>query len=340
LALIPVYFLCSIWGGEKRIKVTFKFFIYTFLGSLFMLAGIIYLYTFNPSKSFDIASMISAGQALSSCTQQVLFWAFFIAFAVKMPIFPFHTWQPDTYEQSATPTTIVLSALMVKMGLFATVKWVLPIFPEGVAFWTNTVIILSLIGLIYASLLATIQTNIKRLVAYSSIAHIALMNVGIFADTTIALNGLIVQMFNHGINIAGLWLIVDMIEKRYGTTNMKQLGGMANDAPWLTIALVIIAFANISLPLTNAFVGEFMLFHGIFESVNPHHISYMAIAGLGVIWGAVYMLNMVQNVAYGDKKTEGIADVTTNEWIPLVGVIVLIIVLGIYPDFIYRFLPV
>ena len=339
LALIPVYFLCSQWGGEKRIKVTFKFFIYTFLGSLFMLGGIIYLYTLNPSKSFDLTSMMTTGNGLSACSQQILFWAFFIAFAIKMPIFPFHTWQPDTYEQSSTPITIVLSALMVKMGLFATVKWVIPVFPQGVAFWTDTVIILSLVGLVYASLLATIQTDINRLIAYSSIAHIALMSVGIFAHTDIALNGLIVQMFNHGINITGLWLIVHMIEKRYGTRNLNELGGLANNAPKLTIALVIIAFANIALPLTNGFVGEFMLFHGIFQSANPHHIAYMVIAGLGVILGAVYTLNMVQKVAYGDKHIEGVQDVSGNEWIALVAVIVLIITLGVYPGLLYGFLP-
>lgn len=339
LALIPVYFLCSMWGGDRRIKVTFKFFIYTFLGSLFLLGGIIFLYTLNPNKSFDLDSIIQTGNALDASTQQVLFWVMFVAFAIKMPIFPFHTWQPDTYEQSATPTTIVLSALMVKMGLFATVKWITPVLPEGVALWADVVIILSLVGLIYASLLATIQSDIKRLIAYSSIAHIALMCVGIFAGTSIAMNGLIVQMFNHGVNIAGLWLIVDMIEKRYGTRNLKELGGLANNAPKLTIALVIIAFANISLPLTNAFIGEFMLFHGIFESTNPHHIIYMAIAGLGVILGAVYTLNMVQKVAYGDKETAGITDVTTSEWLVLLVVIILILAVGVYPNLIYQFLP-
>jgi NADH-quinone oxidoreductase subunit M len=333
LALIPVYFLCSIWGGEKRIPVTFKFFIYTFLGSLIMLSGIIYLYLQTPNKAFDWETIKQTGASLPAMQQQILFGLFFIAFGIKMPVFPFHTWQPDTYEQSSTPVTIILSALMVKMGLFATVNWLVDIFPAGTAYWSNTVMILAVIGIIYASLLAWVQTDIKRLIAYSSIAHIGLMALGIFADTDIASNGLMVQMFNHGINITGMWLIVSMIENRYGTRNLKELGGMAGTAPTMTIALVIIAFANIALPLTNGFIGEFMLFHGIFQSANPNHITYMVLAGLGVILGAIYTLNMVQKVAYGESRTsEVIKDVSKNETIGIVIIITIILVLGVYPN--------
>lgn len=340
LALIPVYFLCSQWGDEKKMKVTFKFFIYTFLGSLLMLGGIIYLYVVNPNKSFDFASIINIGNQLSLIEQQWLFVAFFIAFAIKMPIFPFHTWQPDAYEQSATPITIVLSAVMVKMGLFATVKWVIPVLPLGVDYFTNAVIILSLIGLVYASFLAMVQTDIKRLIAYSSIAHIALMNIGIFVQSPEATNGLIIQMFNHGINITGLWLIVSFLEQRYGTRDLKNYGGLATSAPKMAIALVIIAFANISLPLTNAFVGEFMLFHGIFMSSLACKVTYMIVAGLGIILGAIYTLNMVQKVAYGDVKMDNISDVSRNEWFTLIVVIALIILLGVYPSLLNGFLSI
>jgi len=339
LALIPVYFLCSTWGGEKRIPVTFKFFVYTFLGSLLMLSGIIYIYLQTPNRTFDWETIRQTGASLPAMQQQVLFCLFFIAFGIKMPIFPFHTWQPDTYEQSATPVTIILSALMVKMGLFATVNWLVDIFPAGTAFWSNTVMILAVIGIIYASLLAWVQTDIKRLIAYSSIAHIGLMALGIFANTEIAHNGLMVQMFNHGINITGMWLIVSMIEQRYGTRNLKELGGMAGAAPTMTIALVIIAFANIALPLTNGFIGEFMLFHGIFQSVNPNHITFMVLAGTGVILGAVYTLNMVQKVAYGESKVQGeIADVSKNEMIGVVIIIAIILVLGVYPQLLFNLL--
>jgi len=332
LALIPVYFLCSLWGGEKRIRVTFKFFIYTFLGSLIMLSAIIWLYVQTPTRSFDYATILQTGQSLSFGTQQVFFWLLFIAFAIKMPLFPFHTWQPDTYEQSATPVTIVLSAVMVKMGLFAAYKWLLPVLPEGTAYWSQTVMVLSVTGIIYASLLAMVQSDLKRIVAYSSIAHVGLMSLGLFADTPVATNGFIFQMFNHGINITGMWLIVSMIEDRYKTRDLKALGGMSGAAPAIAISLVIIAFASIGLPLTNGFIGEFMLFLGVFQSANPNHIAFMVIAGLGIILGAIYTLNMVQKVAYGTPKTTlQIEKIRPGELFCLVIIIIIIIVLGVYP---------
>lgn len=336
LALIPIYFLASTWGGEKRIQVTFKFFIYTFFGSLMMLAGIIFLYLHTETGSFDYTAIIEAGSNLKLGQQQVLFWFIFIAFAIKMPLFPFHTWQPDLYEQSAIPVTIVLSAVMVKMGLFATAKWLMPVLPDGFDFWSNTVMTLCVIGIIYASILAIVQTDLKRLVAYASIAHIGLICLGLFAQTEIATHGAIIQMFNHGVNITGLWLIVSMVEKRYKSKDMRELGGMAGAAPFITIALIIIAFANIALPLTNGFIGEFMLFHGIFQSANPYHIWYMALAGTGIIFGAVYLLNMVQKIAYGEAKNKlFISDATMSEKIGLIVIIALILLVGVYPNLIF-----
>lgn len=333
LALIPVYFLCSQWGGERRIKVTFKFFVYTFLGSLMLLAALIYLslQTQGPN-AFAWDNIVHAGSSLTAQEQNWVFWLIFIAFAIKMPIFPFHTWQPDAYEQSPTPVTIVLSALMVKMGLFAVIRWLLPVVPQGVEFWSDTVITLSIIGIVYASLLAIVQKDLKRLVAYSSIAHMGLMSAAAFANTQVGMHGLMVQMFNHGINITGMWLIVQMVEQRWGTRNMDELGGMATSAPKMAIALVIISLANIALPLTNGFIGEFMLFNGLFQSTSPYHITFMVIAGLGIILGAVYTLNMIQRTAYGSTiaMKEG-NDLTVNEYIGLAVIIALIIFLGVYP---------
>lgn len=333
LALIPVYFLCSRWGGPKRIPVTFKFFIYTFIGSLMLLVAIIYLSANNPgSNSFAWENIRRAGASLSVTEQQWIFWLIFIAFAIKMPIFPFHTWQPDTYEQSPTPVTIILSALMVKMGVYGVVRWLLPVVPDGVAQWSNLVITLSVIGIVFASCLAIVQTDLKRLVAYSSIAHMGLMSAAAFAKTEVGMHGLMVQMFNHGINITGMWIIVSMIEQRWGTRNMKELGGMATTAPLMAIAMVIIAFANIALPLTNGFIGEFMLFNGLFASDSSYHITFMVVAGLGIILGAVYTLNMVQRTAYGDAVAmKAGSDLTVNEYIGLAIVIALIIILGVYP---------
>jgi len=333
LALIPVYFLCSKWGGEKRIPVTFKFFVYTFVGSLMMLSGLIYLSLQNPGlTSYSWPDIKAAGMALPAATQQWLFWLLFIAFAIKMPIFPFHTWQPDTYEQAPTSVTIILSALMVKMGLFAVLRWLLPVVPVGVAFWSNTVIVLAIIGIVYASLIAIVQTDLKRLVAYSSIAHMGLMCAAAFSNTNMGMHGIMVQMFNHGINITGMWLMVSMIENRWGTRDMTKLGGMATVAPQMAIALVIISLANIALPLTNGFVGEFMLFNGIFESSSMYHITFMVVAGLGVILGAIYTLNMVQKAAYGNVTPMVIKkDLSANEYIGLAVIISLIIFLGVYP---------
>lgn len=333
LALIPVYFLCSRWGGEKRIAVTFKFFVYTFLGSLLMLSALIFLATLSPgADAYSWASIARAGAALNPETQAWLFWLIFIAFAIKMPIFPFHTWQPDTYEQSPTPVTIILSALMVKMGMFAVLRWLLPVLPDAVAFWSNTVIVLSIIGIVYASCLAMMQTDLKRLVAYSSIAHMGLMSAAAFANTEVGMHGLMVQMFNHGINITGMWLIVSMIENRWGTRDMTKLGGMATVAPQMAIALLIISFANIGLPLTNGFIGEFMLFHGIFQSDSAYHITFMAIAGLGIILGAVYTLTMVQKTAFGNTTPMlNTKDMTMNESVSMALIVGLVLFLGVYP---------
>lgn len=335
LALIPMYFLCSQWGGEKRIQAAFKFFIYTFVGSLLMLVGIIYLYSLTPDHSFSIKSFYELGAVLSGKTQNWLFWLFFIAFAIKMPIFPFHTWQPDVYEQSNTATTMVLSGVMVKMGVFATLRWLLPVLSIASYQWGDVVTSLSVTGIIYASLIAMQQDDLKRLIAYSSIAHLGLMCATIFSETQIGMQGVMIQMFNHGINIIGLWIVVEMIERQLGTRKISQLGGLAQKAPSLAIFAVIIVLANIGLPLTNAFIGEFMMFNGIFGSdITRYHVVFTVVAGLGIILAAVYSLNMIRKVFYGNTNalTETARDINLNEKIALGVIVVLIFWMGVYPD--------
>ena len=231
LALIPAYFLCSIWGGEKRITVTFKFFVYTFVGSLLMLVSILFIYFKTPDHSFAMQSFYHA--KLSASQAQWMFWLFFIALAIKMPVFPFHTWQPDTYEQAPTAVTMLLSGVMVKMGVFAVIRWLLPIFPQASQNNSSIIITLSVIGMLYASLIAIRQDDIKRLIAYSSIAHIGLMCAAMFANQQVGMQGVIIQMFNHGINIIGLWIVADAIEKQLGTRKFSELGGLAQKAPTL-----------------------------------------------------------------------------------------------------------
>lgn len=327
LALIPVYFLCSMWGGERAIPVTFKFFVYTFAGSLLMLTGIIYIYTQTPDHSFSWTAFTSLQP--SSTEQSWLFWLFFIAFAIKMPVFPFHTWQPDAYEQSPTPVTMVLSGVMVKMGLFGVIRWLLPVLPQGVYMWQEAAIVLSVIGIIYASCIAIMQSDLKRLIAYSSIAHIGLMSAAIFANNEQSMQGVMVQMFNHGINIIGLWMIVEVIQDRLNVKNMQELGGIATHAPKLAITLVIVSFANIALPLTNGFIGEFLMFSGLFQ-YNPW---FAAVAGLAVILSAAYMLRMLQKVIFGESNalTSTTADLKTGELLAIGIVIVVIFILGVYP---------
>ena len=338
LALIPVYFLASRWGGEKRIQATFKFFVYTFAGSLLMLIGIIYVYLQTGSRTFEDGTVVAHSfslssfynAALSSKEQFGLFWLFFIAFAVKMPVFPFHTWQPDAYDQSPTPVTMVLSGIMVKMGLFGAIRWLIPMFPAATLRFNEVIIILCLIGIVYASCLAMVQDNLKKLVAYSSIAHIGLMCAALFTLNPVGIQGTMIQLFHHGINIIGMWVVLNMIERQTGIKQISQLGGLAQKAPALTILFVIVALANIALPLTNAFTGELLMFTGLFQ----YNHWYAAIAGIGIIFSAVYTLNMIQKVFYGEWKplSNFFPDLSITEKLVLVIIVALVFVFGVYPQ--------
>jgi NADH-quinone oxidoreductase subunit M len=334
LALIPAYFICSRWGGEKRIQATFKFFIYTFAGSLLMLTGIIYVYLHTPGQSADADHSFSLSAfystALLSSQQNWLFWLFFIAFAIKMPIFPLHTWQPDIYAQAPYSTVMVLSGIMVKMGVFAMLRWLLPVFPSAVAKYDHIVMTLCVIGIIYASCIALLQNDLKRFVAWSSIAHIGLMGAAIFSRNSSGLQGVILEMFNHGINIIALWIVVDIIDKKTGVRKISELGGLAVKSPALAIFFVIIALANIALPLTNAFVSEFLMFNGVFQFSK----WFGAFAGTGIILSAVYMLNMVQKVFYGEPNTltENAIILSAGQKIVLSIIVISILALGIYPQ--------
>lgn len=332
LALIPMYFLASQWGGERRIPVTFKFFVYTFLGSVLMLIGILYVYSQTADHSFSLASFYKV--QIPGSTQLWVFWLFFAAFAIKMPVFPFHTWQPDTYEQASTPTTMILSGVMVKMGLLGLIRWLMPVLPIASYQWGDTVMILAVIGIIYASLIAIRQDDLKRLIAYSSIAHLGLMCAAVFSENISATQGVMIQLFNHGVNIIGLWIIVEVIERRYGTRKISELGGLAQQAPVMATFFVIIALANIALPLTNGFAGEFLMFNGLLGAKSKYFVVFTVLAGLGIILAAVYTLNMIRKTFYGEAVSlkAPVTDLKLNEKLVL-GVIVLIIFwLGIHPQ--------
>ncbi len=327
-ALIPIYFICGTWGGANRVKVTVKFFIYTILGSLFMLAGIIYLYFLTPNRSFDITSFYNL--VLDASTQRMVFLAFFIAFAIKMPIFPFHTWQPDTYTEAPAQGTMLLAGIMLKMGIYGVIRWVLPIMPLAVSFYSPVLIVLSVSGIIYASIIAFRQTDLKRLVAYSSIAHIGLIGAALFAGNIFSLQGSMIQMLSHGINVVGMFFVISLIQDQTGTRETLNLGGIAAKAPVLATCFGIILLGTIALPLTNGFIGEFLMLNGLFW-YNP----YLAgIAGLTIILGAVYMLRMFQKVMLGpvNPLTENFRDVQGADRLVLVLISALIIITGVFPQ--------
>lgn len=328
VALIPIYFICALWGGKDRIRVNLKFFIYTFLGSLFMLLAIIYLYVQTPGNSFDLASFYNL--SLDVPAQRWVFWAFFVAFAIKMPVFPFHTWQPDTYTQAPTAGTMLLAGIMLKMGIYGVIRWLIPVAPLGVAAYSNVAMILAVIGIVYASIIAFKQQDVKRLIAYSSIAHVGLIAAGVFSWNVQGVQGAMIQMVNHGINVVGLFFVLDIVIRRLDTRDIQAAGGIAKSAPQLAIAFLVIVMGAVGLPLTNGFIGEFLLLLGVYE----YGVWFAVFGGLTLILGAVYMLRLYQKLMLGEsnKATAHFSDIAGTEKLVLVIIVVLIVAIGVYPQ--------
>jgi NADH-quinone oxidoreductase subunit M len=328
-ALIPVYFLAAIWGGENRAKVTFKFFIYTIFGSLFMFVALVYLYYQTPgTHTSEITAFYNL--PLSAFEQGLIFWAFFVAFAIKMPLFPFHTWQPDTYTESPTQATMLLSGIMLKMGVYGLIRLLIPIVPLGMESWGLVAVILSVIGIIYGSVIAIQQRDMKRLIAYSSFAHVGLMAAGVFSISVNGLQGALIQMLAHGINVVGLFYVIDIIQTRTKSRYLDQLGGISQTSPHFSVYFMILLLGSVALPLTNGFVGEFLLLSSVF-----HYDAWLgAIAGLTIILGSVYMLRMFQKAMFGTKShlVEGFSDLTLRERAVILPLIIMVFWIGIYPN--------
>ncbi|OGX91349.1 complex I subunit 4 family protein [Hymenobacter coccineus] len=334
VALIPIYFLAGAWGGERRVAVTLKFFLYTVVGSLFMLAGFVYLYLQTGPAAGSLAAHSSELSAfyklkLSAGEQSWLFWLIFAAFAVKMPIFPFHTWQPDTYTEAPAPATMLLSGIMLKMGIYGTLRWLLPIVPLGVSQWQKPVIILAVIGVIYGAIIAIRQRDMKRLIAYSSLSHVGLMAAGVFSLTQIGLQGAVVQMLAHGVNVVGMFFVADAIERRTGTRLLPDLGGLTRRTPLLSVCFLVMLLSTVALPLTGGFVGEFLLLAGIYQ----YSAWVGAVAGLTIIFSAVYLLRLFQRTMLGPDSSFSatITDLTGGELAVFVPLIVLVFWLGLFP---------
>lgn len=327
-ALIPIYFICGLWGDGDRIRVNLKFFIYTFLGSLLMLVAIIYLAQQTPGGSFEWTSFTALD--LSEHSQRWLFWAFFVAFAIKIPIIPFHSWQPSTYRHAPAAGSMLLAGIMLKMGTYGVIRWLIPVLPFGVHAYGHLALVLCIIGIVYASIIAFKQQHVKTLIAYSSIAHVGLITAGIFVWDQQGLQGALLQMVNHGISVVGLFFVLDIIKSRTSSHHLYELGGLATRMPILSICFIILIMGAVGLPLTNGFVGEFLLL----KSLYSLGIWYAAIAGLTLIFGAVYMLRLFQKSMLGPLsfRYEQVEDAKGSEVIVLVIICALVLYLGIFPN--------
>ena len=335
VALIPIYFLAGAWSRhERRIQITFKFFLYTIIGSLFMLAGFVYLFLQTGPAAGSLAAHSSDIQAfynlkLGASEQAWLFWLVFAAFAVKMPIFPFHTWQPDTYTESPAPATMLLSGIMLKMGIYGCLRWLLPVLPLGVSQWQQLIEVLAIIGIVYGSIIAIRQDDFKKLIAYSSLSHVGLMIAGVFSLKAIGLQGAVVQMLAHGVNVVGMFLVADAIERRTGTRSLADLGGLTRRTPLLSVCFLVMLLSTVALPLTGGFVGEFLLLAGVYE----FNAWAGAVAGLTIIFSAVYLLRMYQRAMLGPDSafSDTITDLSGTELLMFAPLIVLVFWLGLFP---------
>ena len=330
LTLIPMYFIVGIWGGERRIYAAVKFFLYTALGSLLMLVGILYMYTKGGSQSFAIDHFL---QIPLSITEQLwLFCAFGLAFAIKIPLFPFHTWLPDAHVEAPTPGSVVLASVLLKMGTYGFIRFLLPFFPLAVSNLAiiNFVMGLGVIGILVCAWIAAVQPDAKKLVAYTSVAHMGFVVLGIFTFNELGLQGAMIIMISHGLSTGALFLLLGMLYERTHTRSISDFGGLAGVVPWLSGAFLFSAFASIGVPGTSGFTGEFLVLVGTFK-VQP---TFAIFAASGVIFAAYYMLPMVQSIFFnGNIKTENASmnDLNMRERLLLIPLMVGIIWLGIYP---------
>ncbi len=337
VSLVPMYFLIGIWGHERRIYAAVKFFLYTMAASMLMLTGIIYVYnhagTFNYS---DILAMLASGRlSFSPQVQMLLFLAFFVAFAVKVPLFPLHTWLPDAHVEAPTAGSIMLASLMLKMGTYGLVRFCLPMFPGAARACAPWIVVLAIIGIVYGALVAMVQPNMKKLVAYSSVSHLGFVVLGIFSFTRLGLDGAVYQMLNHGISTGALFLLVGYLYERRHSLEIADYGGVATAAPWLSTVFMITMLASIGLPTLNNFIGEFLVLQGSAQA-NFHWTIF---ASIGAILSACYMLWLYQRVFFGEASDEvrhHIFDLKPREWAAALPLIAMMVWMGMYSQ---SFLP-
>jgi NADH-quinone oxidoreductase subunit M len=337
ISLVPMYFLIGIWGHDRRIYAAVKFFLYTMAGSMMMLAAIIYLY--NKSGTFDyldILSQIETGRlSFAPQAEMLLFLAFFVSFAIKVPLFPLHTWLPDAHVEAPTAGSVMLASLMLKMGCYGLIRFCLPLFPAAAHDSSPWIAALAITGIIYGALVALVQPNMKKLVAYSSVSHLGFVVLGIFSFTQQGLDGAVYQMLNHGVSTGALFMLVGYLYERRHSLEISAYGGVATPAPNLATVFLITTLASVGLPMLNNFVGEYLVLQG----TSLVHFTWAAFAAIGAILAACYMLWLYQRAFFG-KASEGVTqhiyDLTPREWAAILPLVALMFWMGIFTQ---SFLP-
>jgi NADH-quinone oxidoreductase subunit M len=330
--LIPMYLLIGIWGSQNRLYATMKFFVYTFAASVLMLIAILYVY-FHDGGSFDYLEArrsLQVGPGAGS----LLFLAFALAFAVKVPMFPLHTWLPDAHTEAPTAGSVILAGVLLKMGTFGFFRYALPLFPEAALQHRTLIAGLAVVGILYGALMSLVQTDMKRLVAYSSVSHLGYVMLGMMALSAEGLTGSVYQMLNHGVSTGALFLLVGVLYERRHTRLISEYGGIAKQVPAIAAVFVIVTLSSIGLPGTNGFVGEFLILSGTWLSRLQSSAVFAALAAVGVILGAVYMLLLVQKVFFGPIRNDHnrhLPDLSVREWFVLAPMLVLIVVMGLVP---------
>ena len=336
--LVPMYFLIGVWGSDRRLYAAIKFFLYTLAGSVVMLLAILALYFYAPvaagaTRTFDVPTLLDAAQKFSDPLKVWLFWGFFFAFAIKVPMFPFHTWLPDAHTEAPTAGSVILAGVLLKMGTYGFIRFSLPLLPgEGPmrSRIIQIVIVLSLVGIVYGALVCLMQKDMKRLIAYSSVSHLAFCTLGIFALTPNGLAGSVLQQINHGISTGALFLIVGVLYERRHTRLISEFGGLATPMPNFAAVYLIVSLSSLGMPLLNGFIGEFTILQGAFQVSK----AWAAWGTLGVILGAAYLLWLYQRVMFGsvtNPANEHLPDLNLREMVCLVPLIVLAFWIGIYP---------
>src|SRR6059036_3472485 len=350
--LVPMYLLICIWGGPRKLYAAIKFFLYTLLGSVAMLLAVLFLYFYNYRQTgvytFSIEALYKTAPHIFhdpayGATFAILVWlAFFLAFAIKVPMFPFHTWLPDAHVEAPTAGSVILAGVLLKMGVYGFLRFAIPLFPEAAMTYTPWIVGLALIGIIYGALVAMVQRDVKKLVAYSSVSHLGFVMLGIFAWNAQGLSGGILQSINHGLSTGALFLAVGILYERRHTREIADFGGLSETLPWFAAFFMIVCLSSMGLPGLNGFIGEFLVLLGAFrawplESLGPLTVGNLvsAIAAIGVILAAIYLLWMYQRVMFGpitNEKNRGLPDLTKREFWTLAPVILLIIWIGVYPN--------